>query len=352
MDSLVTRLHGLPALLLLLLCFTGAVVSSSAAWVQWLGQESSNRDLLERILPAGEKLGVRTAPAWFRLAELDPDREQRWLEESVRCDPRYLPARFRLSLAAEFSSQRDAARAHIEAATHFHRSHQAFLAALAQAVRWGERERVVPLARQALRYCPRDADGIYLQLDRDEAALVVAAAGPHRQRDYLRFLLGQNRLADAVWYEAQVGADAEWEALRLEICERLWLSGERASAAMLFGRLRPEFARAGIYNARFEQEPTSLGFDWRLSQQKGVRIGWRPGELEIQLEELAAAAELISIFVQEKEGRPARLTPIWTGDTEQLRWEARQAGERWKRYALLAPAGKARRIQIREVRFE
>jgi hypothetical protein len=301
---------------------------------------------LVRTLQWGDRLGLRTAAGWYRLVNLAPEQEERWLGETLKRDERHLGARWKEALRLEFAGELDAARQYGQKTLDYHRSFQSYMAALSQAVRLGDRGRVPGLAAGALRYCPRDADAVYELVDYEVMREVVASFGPARQRDYLRYLVGRQEWGRAMEYEGSVGRDEAADRLRLELSERLFWSGRRAEAAALYGKLAPEFRETGADNLNFAGEPSGLGFDWRLRQGPMVRASWRPGEMELAVEELAEPLELLSLLVHRRAVGRGEVEANWTGDTQGLRWRVETLDEEWRRVVLVAGAGGARRVKV------
>ncbi len=294
-----------------------------------------------------------TAAHSLALADLDPARETHHLNTALAEDPRNLTALLRLSLIAEFAGDHTKAASLLDQATIYHHSYRSYMAALTQAARSKCRDRVSRFASLALQYCPRDADGVYAQLlDPDQALEILATASESRQNDFLRFLLGQRRLSDAQNYQAKLNASASVDRYRLELCDLLFWNGQKADAATLFTSLHPEFAKTGTFNTQLRSRPTSLAFDWRITQHKSAKIDWRPGELDIKLENRAAPLELLSIFVEAGRRSPSRVTPLWRGDTAGLSWQIAAAGPNWNRVSLNSAAGPQHRFQLLEVHFE
>lgn len=339
----MSGLNRLPALLWTLLGCVGAVWSAAAAGVEWLGQTQTDVNALVRSLAWGDRIGVRTAAHWYRLVNLDAEQEERWLRETLARDERHLKAMLREALRREFAGELDEARRYSQKAVAYHRSFQSYMAALSQAVRLEDGARVPELAAGALRYCPRDADAVYELVEHSVLREVVAQYG--RQRDYLRFLVARQELARALEYEACVPEDAATRQLRLELTERLWLGGQRSEAAAFFGRLAPEFAQTGAYNLNLATEPSGLGFDWRR-REAGARATWRPGELEVVVEEQAAEVDLLSLVVERRAVPRGQAEALWTGDTQGMRWRVEELGGEWRRVVLVAGPGGRRRVRV------
>lgn len=287
------------------------------------------------------------------MAEIHPEQEETALREALACDGRDLKVLLRLALAVEFRGDRAEAGRLVEQAMAYHRSYESYMAGLAQAARWKDDAGVERIARLALQYCPRDADGVYSHLgDIELAERVLSGSGPARRADFLRFLLGQKRLADALAFQSKLPVDESVDRLRLELCEMLFWQGQREEAGRLFAVMHPEFAEAGVYNTQLRSKPSSLGFDWRLSEQAQTRLQWRPGELEVKVGSHGQPLELISILVEKRKREIERVVPLWGGETGGLYWKVDEAGPKWKRVALVAPPGGDRRFQLKEVRFE
>ncbi len=312
----VSRLQRLPVLFCWLLCLYGAAASSGEAWVRWLG-----------------------APNSLKLADLDPEHETTHLAKALEAEPRNLSALLRLSLHAEFSGDLARAETMLGDARRYHHSYQSYMASLSYASRRKRPEQVKEYAELALRYCPGDADGVYVLLGPVKAAAAVIPEA--RQADYLRHLIGQERLEDALFYQRSLAGSEVVERQRLALGERLILNGQIEAAAEL---LKPD------YDMRFEREPRSLGFDWRLSRNPVASIHWRAGELEVAVGETRAAIEVASVFVAAVGKR--RVAASWTGETRGLSWTVAEPRPGWLRVGLVAPAGPTRRFTLREARLE
>ncbi len=351
--SLVTRLISLPVLLCWLLCLIGAAASSSAAWVIWLGGHSPTNDQLLKIIPVARAFGLSTASFWLQLADLDPEREESHLRAALQSNPRELRALLRLSLLVEFSGRHTEARRLLDQATAYHRSYKSYMAALAQSARWQDTARTQRFARLALQYCPKDADGIFAQLGHSGLADQVLAGSPEKWKiDYLRFLIGQKRLTEALTHQAKLTASPLVNRYRLELCDQLFWIGYKKEAAEIFAALYPEFAAEGVFNTQLRWRPTSLGFDWRLTGHGKAKLSWRPGELEIKVAGHQEPLELVSILIEARNRSMERVIPSWDGETEGLYWQVAEAGQHWKRVALIAPPGqRERQFHLTEVRF-
>ncbi len=344
----------LPVFLCWLLCAVGVTVSSSAAWVLWIGTHSPTKEQLLKILPWAESLGLSTSAYWLYLADLDPEQEEVCLRAAVRSNPRDLKALLRLALMVEFSGDRPRAQQLIDQATGYHHSYKSYMAALTQAVRWRDLTRIERFASLALEYCPKDADGIYSQLtDSGLADKILSRADEKWRADYLRFLIGQSRLKEALAFHRKLGKSPQLDRYRLELSDRLFWNGQEQEAAELFAVLHPSFAVEGVFNSQLRSRPSSLGFDWRLSQHKKTQLNWRPGELEVKVSGHSQALELLSILVQSRKRPAEKVVPSWSGETDGLYWQLAEAGTRWKRVALMAPPGdRDRRFRLIEVHFE
>jgi hypothetical protein len=348
----VKRLDRLPLLLCLLLALSGAALSAGVAWVQWIGTFSMNPTLLERWLPLAASAGLPTAPFWLRLAELYPDSQQRFYSLALAAEPRCLPARLGLALAAEFAGNPTEARLHIDTALSQHKTYRTFMAALTQAARWGETDRTISLARQALRYCPRDADGLFSQLTPAQASSALNDSPPSLRQQYFRFLLGQQRWRDALAFSKQIENSAESRPLRFDLAEQLFWLGEREAAATLFAQIEPEFARTATYNLDFSRQPSSLAFDWRLTGDPAAQLDWRPGQLAITLKPLSAPLPLISLLLDSRRKAIRYVRPVWTGETSGLIWQITTVSPGWQRAELTAPPGPSRAFTLSQVSFE
>ena len=318
----VQRLQRLPVLFFWLLCLLGAVASSGAAWVHWLGTQSPTESSL-------------------KLADLDPDHELAHLTEALLEDPRNLSALLRLALHAEFSGDLPRAELLLAEARQYHRSFKSYMASLSFAVRHRQREQIQSYARLALQYCPGDADAVYMLLGPLTQAQV--AIPTLRREDYLRHLVGQNRIEEALIYQESLPATEAVGRHRLALAEKLILKAAFDRAAKL---IHPPDALG------FETQPTSVGFDWRLSQNPLAAIHWRQGELEVAIGETSAPVEIASIYVAAGRSPRRRARADWTGETGGLSWSIEEASPGWLRVALTAPAGAARQFSLAKLRLE
>jgi len=343
-------LDRLPVLLCWLLGLMGAAYSSSAAWVCWQGSNKSSIESLERAIPLAERLSVPTAGYWLALADLETDKEEQHLRRALQANERSLAALSRLAILEEFRGRREEARALTDQAIRYHRSFKSYMAGLTQASRWGEVGRVEQLAQGALIYSRRDADGVYAQLP--DVGMADRILSGQRRTDYFRFLIGQKRYDEALTYETKLERSTPANRHRLELSEVLFWQGRREQSSQLFATLHAEYGTEGVYNARLQMRPSSLGFDWRLSEDPLVRLDWRPGEIAVKLAERQRELEVLSLLIRPKRGKVSRVQPIWTGETAELYWKLEELGDRFQRVALVVPAGGERRFQLKEVHFE
>ncbi len=318
----VQRLQRLPVLSFWLLCLVGAVASSGEAWVHWLGTHSATQNSL-------------------KLADFDPDHELAHLTKALSEDPRNLSALLRLALHAEFAGDLPRAERLLAEARRYHHSFKSYMASLSFAARHQQRDQIQSYARLALQYCPGDADGVYVLLGPLAQAQPVITAD--RREDYLRHLVGQNRIDEALLNQESLPASEAIDRQRLELAEKLILKADFDRAAKL---MQPTDALG------FETQPTSLGFDWRLSQNPLAAIHWRQGGLEVVIGETSSSLEVASIYVAASRSPRRRAMADWTGETGGLRWTIEEAAPGWLRVALTAPAGAARRFTLAKLRLE
>lgn len=133
--------------------------------------------------------------------------------------------------------------------------------------------------------------------------------------------------------------------LRRELAERLILNQHWEEAL----RLHPDPKRGGVQNARFEVEPTSLAYDWRLAKHEAVRMEWSPGKLQIRLTELQRPQELLSQYVKHSGEELPRVAARWEGNVGNLEWRQERVHRDWVRVALVAPPGGQREVALVEV---
>lgn len=330
-----------------LLALSGAAYSSWAAWALWLGTQTTDPLALSAALACHQRLGLPRGPTALALAEIYPQRERTYLELAAQDKPAPVDALLRLSLLDEFSGRPAAATAWMDRAVHSSRRYKTLLAAASQSSRLGNEDRLLTLAAAAFAYCPRDADDLFALLARAPRGETALQAAPLRHReDYLRYLIGQKLYLPALEYQALLAPSAAVHRLRIELAERLLLGRLWTEAE----RLHPSPARGGLQNARFESQPQSLAFDWRLANGDGIQIGWRPGELRFRLPPTQASLELLSQFVKSPAAAP-RLEASWQGDVHGLAWQQERVHPDWLRVALVAQPHPARDFSLREVRL-
>jgi len=331
----------------------GAVVSAGVGSVKWLGIKQPSEDNLNRILPWAERFSMPRSQYLLRLAEIKLSREAELLLLAIEEEPGNRQALLKLALLEEFRGDRIAAQRWIDQAMELNHSYKSYLAGLAQASRWKDLERMERIATLAFEYCPREADGVYAELcEIEQATKILMKQSLARQTDFLRFLLGQNQIAEAFEFQALLPRTESTDRYRLELCEMMFWSGRKNLAAKLFGFMHPEFAALGVFNANLRSKPSSMAFDWRLRQDSSVRSHWRPGELEVNVASHENPLELVSIFIRPGARRLYRALPVWNGEIAGLYWEASDAESDLQRFVLMAPPGAERRFVLIEVRFE
>ncbi|GAB4408543.1 MAG: hypothetical protein OHK0021_19010 [Bryobacter sp.] len=335
------------------LAFLVALYSATLAYTGWLAADPTQRARLEKAMWLSEKLGLDRRALAMSLAELVPERERDYLEIAV-AEGRAKPAALqRLALLEEFAGKRTEAEAYLDRAVASAKQYPVFLAAVAQAQRFGQEDKMLRRAREALLYCPRDADDLFLLLRpsrRAEEALRGARAD--QRIDFLRFLIGQKDYLRALEYQGELTGfndprpSQRLVDLRRELAERLILAREWRAAERLYPA-----GPWGIRNADFRDEPTSLGFDWRLGQGEGLKVNWRPGLLTIDTEPRDAPKEVLSQYVRMPQGERGDLEILADGDRGRFRWKREELEASWVRLALEVSAGGAAKIELREVRW-
>jgi len=282
------------------------------------------------------------------LAELSPAREKDYLQ--LAAADRYPPAAalIRLSLLAELAGALPESVQWMDAALAARRQYKTYFAALSQAARLGDEARFLRLGPATLSLCPGSADAVFhLLAAHPRGAQIVQTAPIQRREDYLRYLIGQEKYLEALEYQGSLGRGPLVEGYRRDLAERLILNGLWAEAA----RLHPRPETGGVQNARFEAEPTSLAFDWRLAQGEGVSFDWRPGQLAVRIGRVSAPKELLSQFVRCPGEREPTLIPRWSGEVRGLVWRQERVHPEWVRVALIAEAGVEREFQLEEVKL-
>jgi hypothetical protein len=331
----------------ILLSLLAAALSGLVGYVQWLGGTKTDAGRLASAVVWQKRMGFSWAKSAMALAELEPKREREWL--LVAAEDRDVAAAvlIRLSVIEEMDGNKERSQEWMGRALARSKSYKTFLAAAGQASRFGDEHGVLRWGSEALRYCPGEADAVFQLLSHvPRGTDVLRRAEPRRREDYLRFLIGQEKYLEALEYQSEL-ADSEKVALyRRELAERLLLNQHWEEAL----RLHPDPKRGGVQNARFEAEPTSLAYDWRLAKHDAVRVEWSPGKLSVRLGKLEEAKEVMSQYVKHSGPELPRLTPRWQGALRGLAWRQERLHSDWVRVSLVAEADGEREFAIEEVR--
>lgn len=333
-------------ILLVGLSLLAAGWSGLGAYTHWLAATKTDAGRLEAALHWQRRLGFSWAQSAVSLAALLPQREKELLGQAAE-DPR-AGARVlvRLAILEEMEGRREASRQWMQRALERGKTYQTYLAAAGQAARWGEEENVLRWAKEALRYCPGEADAVFhLLAQQVRGEDVLRQAETRRRVDYLRYLIGQEKYLPALEYQSSLEDSETVAGLRRELAERLILNQHWEEAL----RLHPDPKRGGVQNARFEVEPTSLAYDWRLAKHEAVRMEWSPGKLQIRLTELQRPQELLSQYVKHSGEELPRVAARWEGNVGNLEWRQERVHRDWVRVALVAPAGGQREVALVEV---
>jgi tetratricopeptide (TPR) repeat protein len=334
-------------LLLISLSVISAALSAFAGYVQWLAAGTGEAARLEAAIQWQRRLGMPWAESAIQLAALRPADEAALLREAALDGDAPAGALVRLALLEEMAGNEREGRDWMQRALAKSKSYKVFLAAAGQAARRGDEEDLLRWAAEALRYCPGEPDAVFQLLMRaPRGEEVLRLAGPRRREDYLRFLIGQEKYLQALEYQGALEASEKVIEYRRELAERLILNQHWEEAL----RLHPDPKRGGVQNARFEAEPTSLAYDWRLAKHEAVRVDWRPGQLRVELGELRGAKELLSQYVKHSGPDLPRLSARWSGSLRGLSWKQERLHPEWVRVALVAEAGHARAFSLEEVR--
>jgi hypothetical protein len=347
-----------------MLALLAACESALVAWVVWCGAQSTQIQFLEQAVTWSERLHlpahVARTRAFLALADLQPDRQPTLLASAFRNDPRNAKLLERLAVEAEFSGDPPQAERLLDQLTQAHRAYRSFVLAAGQAARAQNLRRRDRFAALALTYCPRQSDEIFmLYSDWQQLAPILQAHSLERRIDYLRFLIGANRLREGLYFQVSLPSHPTADQLRLTLSERFLLARDFTNAAALFERVHESWRGDTLFNANFAIQPSGIGFDWRLSQDPAVRADWRPGVLELQLTNLATPLELLSMYHRSRPPDPAipnptipRPSPIWHGDVRGLEWRVEPVADGAHRISLWATAGPPRQFTLRELRLQ
>ncbi len=324
-----------------------AGLSALLGYVHWLAADSADASRLEAAVQWQRRLGLSWADSAIRLAALRPSDEAALLGQAAQDRSVAAGALVRLALLEEMAGKNRESREWMQRAIQKSKSYKVYLAAAGQAARLGDEEALLRWASDALRLCPGEPDAVFqLLAHAPRGDEVLRGADTRRREDYLRFLIGQEKYLEALEYQAELGASDRVDAYRRELAERLILNQHWQEAL----RLHPDPDRGGVQNARFDAEPTSLAYDWRLAKHEAFRVEWRPGRLQVQLGELQGEKELLSQYIKHRGPDLPRLSTRWNGSLRGLSWKRERLHPEWVRVALVAGPGQARAFSLEEVR--
>lgn len=325
-----------------------AAMSGLVVYVEWLGASKTDVGRLEAAVAWKRRMGFSWAKHALALAELEPKRERAWLALAAEDRDVAAAALIRLSLIDEMAGDPQRGVAWMKRALARSKTYKTFLAAASQAQRLGDEGGVLRWGGEALRYCPGEADAVFhLLASMPRGAEVLRQAETRRREDYLRYLIGQEKYLEALEYQSELGNSEAVQRYRRELAERLILNQRWEEAA----RLHPDPKRGGVQNARFELEPSSLAYDWRLAKHESLHVEWSPGRLSVRLGKLDAPKELMSQYVKHKGPELPRLEPRWQGKVHGLEWKQERLHPEWVRVSLVAGADEEREFAIEEVRL-
>lgn len=321
-------------------------MSGLVAYVQWLGASKTDVARLTAAVAWKRRLGFSWAHRAMALAELEPSREKEWLKLAAKDRDVAPAALIRLSLIDEMAGDQKRSAEWMRKALERSKTYKTFLAAATQAQRFGDEEGVLRWGGEALRYCPGEADAVFhLLASAPRGAEVLRHAEMRRREDYLRYLIGQEKYLEALEYQGELANSEQVIRYRRELAERLILNQHWEEAT----RLHPDPKRGGLQNARFEAEPTSLAYDWRLAKHEALRMEWSPGKLRVRLGKLDAPKELLSQYVKHSGPDLPRLQPRWQGTVRGLEWKQERLHPEWVRVSLVAKPDEERDFAIEEV---
>jgi tetratricopeptide (TPR) repeat protein len=202
----------------------------------------------------------------------------------------------------------------------------------------------------------------------DVIMLQMIVPRPNVEREFLRYLIEENRDASAIAARILSRADKEdlsslmaWinrliETTRVPEARELW-------NALSDKRLIPYPHLTHLTNADFSQKPLdAAGFDWRITPPPGVDCERTGGGLRVQLAgKQPEAFELLSQYVDVTNGTYVLSFEYRTVDirtTTNLRWwtteaplsEPLAAAEGWTRSSNVFKAGSLNRLSLQEQR--
>jgi tetratricopeptide (TPR) repeat protein len=275
--------------LIFLACAGGMVCFAVlAAWLAYT-ELQFRRDTPGTIAWAAELDRFAPPAGYFeRLADLDPEFAERWLDAALRANSRLSSAWIALGLAAERAGEMDQAERDLLQAARIDRQ---YLPAWTLANFYFRRQ-------SADRFWTWAQRAASLTYDEFRPLLALAHAVEPRPRAALEKLGGGDRLLRAdlddlatrgSLDDAQVVArlipprPIPGDASRLlELAERQIRAGNAAYALELWNAaaspLNPNESPA-LANGDLLQSPTGIAFDWRLLGGEGATPGWRPSQL-------------------------------------------------------------------------
>jgi hypothetical protein len=268
-------------------CFAWlALVAIAAGWAETIARLDSPDGLelaaaLElRFLPAGPN------PSRLeRLSELRPASRRAALERALQAQPRLTSARIALGLELERAGQLAAAERALLEAAHFDRQ---YLPAWTLANHYFRRGQSGQFWRWAARAAARTYDDfrpLIRLADRLEpdpvAALGHLGSTPRLERAYLDFLIGQGSLdrAEAVAARMLARHDPPDQPFLATLVTHQIRAGRATQALALWNALFiPLDPRRGpvLTNGDLRAEPSGAGFDWSVSQARGLSFFWSP----------------------------------------------------------------------------
>lgn len=126
-----------------------------------------------------------------------------------------------------------------------------------------------------------------------EIASKIFPDDPGLKREFVIFLLAENKLEDAAAIAQSLPAPSPDEPFRLDLTDRLIHSGRGEQARALWPASPSLLTNPGL-----ETAPLSKAFDWRLHWRAGVNTAWSPGQLRIELSgKQPESVDLVSQYV-------------------------------------------------------
>lgn len=349
----------------------GLAIAALQAFRIGLSDYLFRQDTLESVHRAAE-VWPNNADFYSRLADLDPVKAIPYLHHAVVLDPLVSKSWIALGLRVEQQGAvEEAERYYLEAA----RVDRQFLPAWTLANFYARRNdpaRFWPSARNAAQMSYEDIRpllrlaGVFT--DSEEMILEqMIVPRPKVEREFLRFLVDENRDASAIAARILKKADREDVPFLMAWMNRLIETNRITEARELWNALSdkrlisyPHLAR--ITNADFSHQPLVCGgFDWRITPTSGVDLERIGGGLRIQFSgNQPPAFEVVSQYLDVRPGSYMLSFEYRTVDIStatNLTWhmgagvsEALPAAGKWTHVTTQFTAGSVNLLSLQELR--